>query len=93
MPDFTDAHALVVGMPHHRGAGVGGVRRGVVGRSVVDDEDLVPGAGLAQRAHDLADRGAFVERGDDDGKIDLVAGHAREFYREPSLIRSTPQLA
>jgi hypothetical protein len=37
--------------------------------------------------------GVLIERRDDDGQVDLVAGHAREFYREPSFRRSTPQLA
>ncbi len=48
MPVLTAAPLpLLYGMPDDAGAGRGRGRGRVVGRAVVDDEDLVPGAGRA----------------------------------------------
>ena len=60
------AVALVVGMPDHAGAGGRRLSAGVVGRSVVDDEDFAPSGGREQVANDGGDgRGLVVGRNDD----------------------------
>ena len=58
---------FVVRVPNHRGSAGRRPRARIVGRPVVDDEDLVPRSGAAQVADDRRDRGRFVEGRDDDG--------------------------
>ena len=57
------AVALVVGMPDHPGAGRRRLSAGVVGRSVVDDEDFAPSGGREQVANDGADGRASLKAG------------------------------
>ena len=63
------AVALVVGMPHHRGAGrCGALRPSPSRRAVVDDDDLAPRRRRrAARATTSPIDVGFVERGNDDG--------------------------
>jgi hypothetical protein len=60
------AVADVVGVPDDVRASLRGTRGGVIGRPVVDNEDVVPRCGGAQRRDDGGDRGRLVECRDDD---------------------------
>ena len=79
MPLFTAAPLpLLYGWRTTRAPAAAAVAAVVIGRAIVDDEDLEPARGRREVADDRADRRGLVERGDHDRGLRGVRGISHE---------------
>src|SRR5690242_2985058 len=77
---------LVIRVPNHQCAGSGRPLGGSIGRTIVDDDDLVPSRGTCQLADEPSYGVRLVVRGDENGCLLGEVGHSANLtsYRKTS---------